>query len=85
MSAPNDCAIPAAASSITLEALTRLLECVFLRNGTSADRQRSVYQRALRSTGDTHAALADVVDQLLMETSQEPCASDDLQPALCES
>ncbi|EPA95067.1 MULTISPECIES: carboxylate-amine ligase [Pseudomonas] len=56
-----------------------------LRNGTSADRQRSVYQRALRSTGDTHAALADVVDQLLMETSQEPCASDDLQPALCES
>lgn len=37
MSAPNDCAIPAAASSITLEALTRLLESVFLRNGTSAE------------------------------------------------
>ncbi|GAB6403177.1 carboxylate-amine ligase [Pseudomonas sp. MHK4] len=55
-----------------------------LRNGTSADRQRSVFQRALPRTGDVHAALAQVVDQLLLETSQEPCKSDDLQPAVCE-
>jgi carboxylate-amine ligase len=54
-----------------------------LRNGTSADRQRSVFQRALPRTGDVHAALAQVVDQLLLETSQEPCKSDDLQPAVC--
>ena len=53
-----------------------------LRNGTSADRQRSVYRRALRSTGDVHVALAQVLDQLLMETSQEPCISDDLQRAV---
>jgi carboxylate-amine ligase len=58
---------------------------LILRNGTSADRQRDLYQRALRSTGDVHAALAEVVDQLLLETSQEPCKSDDLQPAVCET
>lgn len=48
-----------------------------LRNGTSADRQRDVYERVLRSTEDVHAALSQVVDQLLMETSEEPCISDD--------
>lgn len=56
-----------------------------LRNGTSADRQRSVYERALRSTGDIHAALSEVVDQLLKETVQAPCMTDDLQRAVCES
>ena len=44
-----------------------------LRNGTSADRQRSIFERALASTEDAQAALSQVVDQLLMETSQTPC------------
>ena len=56
-----------------------------LRNGTSADRQRNAYERVLRNTGEVHTALSHVVDQLLMETSQEPCISDDLQRAVCES
>jgi len=56
-----------------------------LRNGTSADRQRNVYRQALGSTGDIPAALAQVVDQLLMETGQEPCINDDLRRAVCES
>jgi len=43
-----------------------------LRHGTSADRQRSVFERALHSTEDVHAALSSVVDELLKETSQEP-------------
>ena len=47
-----------------------------LRDGTSADRQRRVYARALRGGGDVDAALSQVVDQLLMETSQAPCISE---------
>lgn len=47
-----------------------------LRDGTSADRQRRVYGRALRGGGDVDAALSQVVDQLLMETSQAPCISE---------
>jgi carboxylate-amine ligase len=56
-----------------------------LRNGTSADRQRSLFERALRSQEDTHAALAGVVDQLLVETSQKPCTSEDVKQTACES
>ncbi|MHC8367326.1 carboxylate-amine ligase [Pseudomonas sp. ZT5P21] len=44
-----------------------------LREGTSAQRQLGVYRRALRSREDAHVALSQVVDQLLMETSQAPC------------
>jgi carboxylate-amine ligase len=44
-----------------------------LRSGTSADRQRSVFERAQQSTVDVHGALSQVVDQLLLETSQAPC------------
>ncbi|EJM25389.1 carboxylate-amine ligase, YbdK family [Pseudomonas sp. GM21] len=44
-----------------------------LRSGTSADRQRSVFERALTGTEDVHSALSQVVDQLLVETSQAPC------------
>ncbi|MDI1330389.1 carboxylate-amine ligase [Pseudomonas sp.] len=47
-----------------------------LRDGTSADLQRRVYARALRGGGDVDAALSQVVDQLLMETSQAPCISE---------
>jgi len=47
-----------------------------LRDGTSADRQRRVYGRALRGGGDVDAALSQVVDQLLMETLQAPCISE---------
>lgn len=47
-----------------------------LRDGTSADRQRRVYAQALRGGGDVDAALSQVVDQLLMETSQAPCISE---------
>ncbi len=47
-----------------------------LRDGTSADRQRRVYGRALRGGGDVDAVLSQVVDQLLMETSQAPCISE---------
>ncbi|VVM41586.1 Putative glutamate--cysteine ligase 2 [Pseudomonas fluorescens] len=44
-----------------------------LRDGTSAQRQRTVYQRALRNGEEVDAALAQVVDQLLLETAQAPC------------
>ncbi|MGL6245833.1 carboxylate-amine ligase [Pseudomonas sp.] len=47
-----------------------------LRGGTSADRQREVYARALRGGEDVDAALSQVVDHLLMETSQVPCTSE---------
>ena len=47
-----------------------------LRNGTSADRQRSVYGQALRRGDSAHAALSQVVDHLLMETAEEPSVSD---------
>ena len=43
-----------------------------LREGTSAQRQLGVYQRALGSGDDVQAALSQVVDQLLTETSQAP-------------
>ena len=43
-----------------------------LREGNSAQRQLGVYQRALVSGDDVQAALSQVVDQLLMETSQAP-------------
>jgi carboxylate-amine ligase len=53
-----------------------------LREGTSAERQRMLYEQVLRSTGEVHTALSRVVDQLLMETAQAPCISDDLQRAV---
>lgn len=56
-----------------------------LRNGTSAERQRNVYQQALRISGDVHVALAEVVDRLLMETAQAPCKNADLQRTACGS
>jgi carboxylate-amine ligase len=56
-----------------------------LRRGTSADRQRSVYERALHNGQDVQAALSQVVDQLLMETSQAPHIRDDVQSVACES
>lgn len=40
-----------------------------VRDGTSADRQRHVYQSALRDGRSLHGALSRVVDQLLTETS----------------
>jgi carboxylate-amine ligase len=43
---------------------------LWLREGTSAQRQRDVYQRALRRGEDINAALSQVVDQLLKETSR---------------
>jgi carboxylate-amine ligase len=46
-----------------------------LRDGTSAERQRHAYARALRGGAEVPAALRQVVDQLLMETAQEPCHS----------
>lgn len=53
-----------------------------LREGTSAQRQRAVYQRALRKGDDANAALSQVVDQLLMETSQAPCVHGEIQERL---
>jgi carboxylate-amine ligase len=44
-----------------------------LRDGTSAERQRNLYRQVLGSTGDVQAALSAVVDQLLMETAEQPC------------
>jgi len=52
-----------------------------LYDGTSAERQRSVYEQALREGEVSPDALSRVVDQLLMETTGETCASDDLQQA----
>lgn len=46
-----------------------------LRDGTSAERQRTVFKRAIRGGEDGPAALSQVVDHLLMETAQEPCDS----------
>jgi carboxylate-amine ligase len=46
-----------------------------LRDGTSAERQRNVYGRAIRGGEDIPAALSQVVDQLLMETAQQPSHS----------
>ena len=46
-----------------------------LREGTSAERQRTVFKRAIRGGEDVPAALSQVVDHLLMETAQEPCDS----------
>lgn len=43
-----------------------------LCEGTSAQRQLGVYQRALGSGDDVQAALSQVVDQLLTETSLAP-------------
>jgi carboxylate-amine ligase len=56
-----------------------------LRDGASADRQRNLYRQALRRSEDVHAALTQVVDQLLMETTQAPCKSEDLQRSVCQS
>ena len=47
-----------------------------LREGSSAQRQRKVYESALRSGKNVHAALASVVQHLLAETAQEPRTSD---------
>lgn len=52
-----------------------------LRDGTSAERQRSLYRQVVGSTGDVQAALSAVVDQLLMETAEQPC----INRAVCES
>jgi carboxylate-amine ligase len=56
-----------------------------LRQGTSAERQRNVYRQVLHDTGDAQAALAGVVDQLLRETAEQPCLSNDPKRAVCES
>jgi carboxylate-amine ligase len=53
-----------------------------LREGTSAERQRQLYEQVLRSTGEVDVALSRVVDHLLMETAQVPCISEDLQRAV---
>ncbi|VVN91802.1 carboxylate-amine ligase [Pseudomonas fluorescens] len=52
-----------------------------LRDGTSAERQRTLYRQVLGSTGDVQAALSAVVDLLLMETAEQPC----INRAMCES
>jgi carboxylate-amine ligase len=44
----------------------------WLRDGTSAQRQRETCQRALRRGEDVGTALSQVVDQLLVETALEP-------------
>jgi carboxylate-amine ligase len=43
-----------------------------LRRGSSAQRQREIYQRALRRGEDVDTALLQVVDELLVETALEP-------------
>ena len=53
-----------------------------LRDGTSAERQKHVYGRALRGGAEVPAALTQVVDQLLMETAQEPSDSAATAPLL---
>ena len=40
-----------------------------IREGTSAERQRYVYEEAVGSGRSVHEALSQVVDQLLMETA----------------
>lgn len=42
-----------------------------IREGTSAERQRHVYEEAIGSGLDVHHALSQVVDHLLMETADE--------------
>ena len=44
-----------------------------LRDGTSAERQRTVFERAIRGGEEVAAALSQVVDHLLMETAQQDC------------
>jgi carboxylate-amine ligase len=56
-----------------------------LLQGTSAERQRNLYRQVLHNTGDVQAALAGVVDQLLMETAGQPCISNDPKRAVRES
>lgn len=46
-----------------------------LIEGTSADRQRYTVEQALRDGRSMPEALARAVDQLLMETGEQPCAS----------
>jgi carboxylate-amine ligase len=54
----------------------RRLDCVdeiahlkeIVRRGTSADRQRAIYQGAIASGADDHEALVAVVDFLIEET-----------------
>jgi carboxylate-amine ligase len=46
-----------------------------LIEGTSADRQRYAVEQALREGRSMPEALARAVDQLLMETGEQPCAS----------
>lgn len=41
-----------------------------IREGTSAERQRHVYEGAVGSGRSTYEALSQVVDQLLMETAK---------------
>lgn len=60
-----------------------------LRHGTSAERQRCVYEEALSQGGDVSEALSQVVDHLMMETAlgnHEPALrhtqSEDLDQAL---
>lgn len=41
-----------------------------IREGTSAERQRNVYEEAIGRGGSVHEALSEVVDHLLMETAK---------------
>lgn len=47
-----------------------------LREGSSAERQRALYEREISAGADARSALARVVDQLLAETAQAPGLND---------